>query len=52
VVRIRNLGLRPITGNFISQSSVVRHNPEQLAAAIGRLVNRRVKPLWFFDLRN
>jgi uncharacterized cofD-like protein len=45
VEEIRRLGLRPITGSFISQSKVVRHDPEKLAEAIVRLVNRRGRPL-------
>ena len=48
--KIRQLGVRPILGNFISQSSVVRHDPEKLSAAIIQLINRRANPLfWFHD---
>jgi hypothetical protein len=36
--RIRRMGYRPITGNFISQTDVVRHDPESLAEAIMRLL--------------
>jgi len=36
--RIRHMGYRPITGNFISQTDVVRHDPESLAEAIIRLI--------------
>jgi uncharacterized cofD-like protein len=51
--RIRALGLRPIAGNFISQSSVVRHSPERLAEAIIRLINRNTRSLlWFLDFRD
>lgn len=35
---IREMGYKPITGNFISQTEVVRHDPEKLAQAILRLV--------------
>jgi uncharacterized cofD-like protein len=53
VEKIRLLGLRPITGDFISQSSVVRHDPDRLAEEIVRLVNRRVRPLlWALDRRD
>jgi uncharacterized cofD-like protein len=51
--RIRQLGLRPITGNFIAQSELVRHEPQKLAAAIVRLVNRQARvPFWFLDRRD
>jgi hypothetical protein len=32
------MGYKPITGNFISQTEVVRHDPQKLAQAILRLV--------------
>jgi len=35
---IREMGYKPITGNYISQTDVVRHDPEKLAQAILRLV--------------
>lgn len=35
--RIRSMGYRPITGNFISESDVVRHDPLRLAEAILKL---------------
>ena len=35
---IREMGYKPITGNFISQTEVVRHDSEKLAQAILRLV--------------
>jgi len=35
---IREMGYKPITGGFISQTEVVRHDPEKLAEAILRLV--------------
>lgn len=36
---IREMGYRPIVGDYISQTDVVRHDPEKLAQAIFRLVN-------------
>jgi uncharacterized cofD-like protein len=52
VEKIRALGLRPITGSFISQSSVVRHDSERLAEAIIEVINRRARPLlWMLDRR-
>ena len=38
VDKIRAMGYRPIAGNFISQTEVVRHDPEALALAILKLV--------------
>lgn len=35
--RIRAMGYRPVTGNFISESDVVRHDPLRLAEAILKL---------------
>lgn len=35
---IREMGYKPITGNFISQTDVVRHEPQKLAQAILRQV--------------
>ena len=35
---IREMGYKPITGNFISQTDVVRHDPQKLAQAILRQV--------------
>jgi uncharacterized cofD-like protein len=35
---IREMGYKPITGNFMSQTDVVRHDPQNLAQAILRLV--------------
>jgi uncharacterized cofD-like protein len=50
--RIRALGLEPVTGDFIHQSRVVRHDSEKLAEAIVGVVNRRARPfLWIFDWR-
>jgi uncharacterized cofD-like protein len=50
---IRRLGLRPVMGNFISQSNVVRHDPEKLAEQIIRLSSRRpASLLWMFDWRD
>lgn len=52
VEKIRALGLRPITGSFISQSSVVRHDSDRLAEAIIEVINRRARPLlWMLDRR-
>jgi uncharacterized cofD-like protein len=52
VEKIRQLGLRPITGSFISQSSVVRHDSEKLSQAIIEVINRRAHPLfWMLDHR-
>jgi uncharacterized cofD-like protein len=36
--RIRAMGYRPIAGNFVSQTDVVRHDPTLLAEAIMRLL--------------
>lgn len=53
VEKVRGLGLKPITGTFINQSKVVRHDHEKLAEAIVKLVNRRIRPyFWLFDRRN
>jgi len=38
---IREMGYKPITGNFISQTDVVRHDPQKLAQAILRLVSEK-----------
>ncbi|MHB1000261.1 MAG: gluconeogenesis factor YvcK family protein [Armatimonadota bacterium] len=35
---IKEMGYKPITGDFISQTDVVRHDPQKLAQAILRLV--------------
>ena len=35
---IRETGYRPIIGDFISQTNVVRHDPEKLANAIVKLI--------------
>jgi len=43
VDRIRQMGYRPVVGNFISQTHVVRHDPERLAAAIIRLLQMRAR---------
>lgn len=52
VDRIRMLGLKPITGSFISQNAVVRHDPEKLAEAIVHQINRKARPLfWMLDRR-
>lgn len=36
--RIREMGYRPITGDFISQTDVVRHDPDKLAEAILKII--------------
>ena len=36
--KIRDMGYRPIVGDYISQTDVVRHDPQKLADAIFRLV--------------
>lgn len=38
---VREMGYKPITGDFISQTDVVRHDPQKLAQAILRLVFER-----------
>ncbi len=38
---VRDMGYTPITGNFISQTEVVRHDPQKLAQAILRLVSEK-----------
>jgi hypothetical protein len=38
VDRIREMGFRAVVGDFMSQTDVVRHDPQQLADAIMRLV--------------
>ncbi len=39
--RIRSMGYRCVTGDFISQTDVVRHDPDKLAQAMMQLVRRR-----------
>ncbi len=39
--RLKAMGLKPIVGDFISESDVVRHDPVRLADAIFRLVAAR-----------
>lgn len=41
VDRIRAMGYRPVTGNFISQTQVVRHDPAALAQSILKLIGQR-----------
>ncbi len=49
---IRRLGLKPIVGNFINQNSFVRHDPDLLAEAIIRVVNRSNNTIfWMLDYR-
>ncbi len=36
--KIREMGYRPVTGDFISESNVVRHDPDKLANAILRML--------------
>lgn len=38
VFEVREMGYRPIVGDYISQTDVVRHDPEKLAQAILKLV--------------
>jgi uncharacterized cofD-like protein len=38
VDKIREMGFRSVVGNFMSQTEVVRHDPQQLADAIMRLI--------------
>jgi uncharacterized cofD-like protein len=38
---IREMGYKPITGNFISQTDVVRHDSQKLAQAILRLITEK-----------
>lgn len=38
VAAIREMGYRPVLGNYISQTEVVRHDPTKLAEAIVKLV--------------
>jgi uncharacterized cofD-like protein len=51
VDEIRRLGLKPVTGSFISQDKVVRHDPHKLADAIVQLINARQRPFWMLDWR-
>jgi uncharacterized cofD-like protein len=46
IEQIRNRGLMPITGPFISQSTVVRHDADKLAEAIVQLIQHRGRT-WF-----
>jgi uncharacterized cofD-like protein len=41
VESIKALGFRPITGDFLSESAVVRHDPQKLSQAIVRLLTHR-----------
>ena len=36
--RIREMGYKPLVGDYISQTDVVRHDPEKLAEAILKLI--------------
>jgi uncharacterized cofD-like protein len=38
VDKIRDMGYRPVVGDYISETEVVRHNPDSLAEAILRLI--------------
>ncbi|MBI3910536.1 MAG: YvcK family protein [Armatimonadetes bacterium] len=44
--RIRQMGYRPVVGQFISQTHVVRHDPLRLAQAIVQLLNSRARQGW------
>lgn len=39
VEEVEEMGIRPVTGNFISQTDLVRHDPEKLASAILKLIS-------------
>ena len=53
VDEIRKMGIKPITGAFINQGAVVRHDQERLAERIVRITSRRTSPLfWFLDRRD
>jgi uncharacterized cofD-like protein len=39
--RVRAMGFKPIVGDFISETDVVRHDPMRLADAVMRLAGRR-----------
>ena len=39
LARIREMGYKPIPGDYISQTDVVRHDPEKLAQAIFKLIS-------------
>jgi uncharacterized cofD-like protein len=39
--RLKAMGVRPIVGDFLNETDVVRHDPMRLADAIFKLVNRR-----------
>src|SRR5207237_323607 len=41
VEKIRAMNFRPVVGDYISQTHVVRHDHEKLAQSILRLLNRR-----------
>jgi uncharacterized cofD-like protein len=47
VDRIRAMGYRPITGNFISQTQVVRHDSDALAQAILKLLSQRERSFFY-----
>jgi uncharacterized cofD-like protein len=42
VEKIKALGLRPVVGDHISQTHVVRHDPQKLAHAVFNLASRRI----------
>jgi len=41
---IRSLGYTPVPGDYISDTEVVRHDSQKLAAAIYKVMNRRTSP--------
>jgi uncharacterized cofD-like protein len=40
---IRAMGFRPVAGDYLSESAVVRHDPDKLSQAIVRLVTHRAR---------
>jgi uncharacterized cofD-like protein len=40
---IRAMGFRPVAGDYLSESAVVRHDPKKLSQAIVRLVTHRAR---------
>jgi uncharacterized cofD-like protein len=42
IEKIRAMGLRPVVGDYISQTDVVRHDPRKLAQAVLSLAHRRM----------
>ena len=40
---IGTMGFRPVAGDYLSESAVVRHDPNKLSQAIVRLVTHRAR---------